>query len=162
MKYYCNNCQKEVELDQNARCTSCEAEYLVDIVAAALAEDSSKDNDDILMFVHDDIDGDCVNKKNLLHKADGHTPIGPTVPVLRVSAEFFKMLTPDKHDRTKPNSPYGKVIIKNEPPVMQLILKELRRHAVPYKELTSKKEAYRRVVPRGKLLVDNELFVDFD
>ena len=158
MKYYCDNCQKDVELDQNARCTSCEAEYLSDIVTAALSEDS----DDILMFVHDDIDGDCVNKKNLQHAADGHTPIGPTVPVLRASEEFFKMLTPDKHDRTKEDSPYGKVIIKKEPLLMQLILKELKRYAVPYKELTGKKEAYRRVAPRGNLLVDNELFIDFD
>lgn len=127
LRYRCDSCNKLVTPDQNMLCPDCSENLVMTAVENIISDNSEY----ILLF---DEKG-YINKKNLRIHAKGHDPVGDKALVLRVSKEFFDYITPTGHDRTSANSTYGKIIIADQPKMVQLLLKALKPHAMPYEKL---------------------------
>ena len=172
MKYYCGNCKKDTELDQNARCPHCEAEYLADIISDVLSEDSKC----YLSFFNN-------SNAKYANKIDLNNPksyIRAGAVVTQVTKEFFDKLTPQVHHKTPEGGYCGGVIISKESDLMQLILSALNNNAVkldkPLGNLPKEDSTQLSIdigeslnsslqpdwKARTKSFLDNELFVDFD
>lgn len=121
----CPHCNSTVQPERDLTCPNCSELLDNEIFAFAY-----KYNSDNLLIFHKD---GSVNKANIKHLAKGHSPIGDTALVIGISYELFNVLTPDIHDRTSPNSPYGK-LLPNQPDDIYAVLKVLRQNAVPYSE----------------------------
>ncbi len=120
MKYYCDNCKKDIELDQNAGCAICGNSYLIDIVANILSEDSK-------CFLIFNADKESVNKADL---SLPNSHINKGAAIVQITREFFNQLEAVVHDETPEGGTCGKVLFKNEPKAIQAILNELAHHAI--------------------------------
>lgn len=118
--HFCDSCKQTVQLDDNAMCPNCSdgISYLTDLVAEVLSEDSK-------LYIIYNADKESINKADL-NLATGH--INKGAEVVQVTKEFFSQLEPVIHDDTPEDSDCGKVLLKNEPKIIQLILAELRHH----------------------------------
>lgn len=118
--HYCDSCKQTVQLDDNAMCPNCSTgiSYLTDLVAEILSEDSK-------LYLIYNADRESINKADL-NLATGH--INKGAEVVQVTKEFFSQLEPVIHDDTPEDSDCGKVLLKNEPKIIQLILMELKHH----------------------------------
>ena len=154
--HFCDNCKQTVQLDDNAMCPNCSngISYLADLVAEVLSEDSK-------LYIIYNADKESVNKADLT-LATGH--INKGAEVVQVTKEFFSQLEPVIHDETPEDSDCGKVLLKNEPKIIQLILTELKHHtSILEKDLGKPtKQTKRSTSGRSNNQVSGQQKIDFD
>ena len=129
----CPSCKKDVQPDLDLMCPNCGELLENEILDISLSTTS----DYILIYNEDD----SIGQANLKTMSPKHQ-LGKNALILKVTKDFFDLLTPEIHDRTTKNSPFGAVPISRHSNETQAVLNMLKSHAIKYSDLKNRTESF--------------------